>query len=168
MCKRLWPQLRLKAENEEALKEAYRVVYLDMYVRVEHYDWLGNRVHFHAATFEHAFSESSDYKNSYGEHDIPLSKRRARLMPWIKEVLKGEQGTIERLHQLRKDSRNRNVVRRSLIVIEEKYVVVLQARKSDDGLDFVTAFPTDEKYLKKLRKESSLIETRKMPQSYGD
>lgn len=167
MCKRMWPLLRLKADNDEALKEAYRQVYLEMYVRVEHYEWTGKRVHFHAATFEHAFSESSDYKNSYGEHDIPFSKRRARLMPWIKEVLKGEQGTIERLHQLRKDSRNRSVVRRSLIVIEEKYVVVLQARKDND-LDFVTAFPTDEKYLKKLRKDSSLIETRKMPQSSGD
>lgn len=168
MCKRLWPQLRLKVDDDVGLKEAYREIYLQMYVHATHYDWLGNRVYFHALTFEHAFSESSDYKKSFGEHDIPFSKQRARLMPWIKEVLKGEQGTIERLHQLRKDSRNRNVVRRSLIVIEEKYVVVLQARKNNDGLDFVTAFQTNEKYLKKLRKESSLIETRKKPQSFGD
>lgn len=106
----LWPLLRLKAEDEEALKEAYRQVYLETYVqardgsRIEMYDWVGNRVFFHAGTFEHAFSESENYRFSSGVH-TRFSARRARCVLWIKEVLSATKGTIERRHQIRKDSR---------------------------------------------------------------
>lgn len=161
-----WPLLRLSAENDDALKEAYRQVYIAEYVLQEHFDWLGNRVRFHAPTFDHAFSESSNYLNGLGTHDIPFSKRRARQILWIKEVLKGTV-KIERRHQVRKDTRQRDVKRRSLIVVDERYVVVLQETKNMGELEFVTAFSADEKYLVKLRGMSALIETR-MPQSFGD
>jgi hypothetical protein len=127
----LWSLLRLTAESDDALKELYRKVYLETYVRdaggheLFIQDWMGNRVKFHAKTFDHAFSESSNYRFSYGVHDTPFSKRRARHMLWIKEVLSATKGTIERRHQTRMDNRNRPTKRRSLIVVEEKYVVVL-------------------------------------------
>jgi len=169
MSSHLWPLLRLEAENEDALKEAYRLVYLETYVRakdgrrVEIYDWLGNRIFFHAGTFEHAFSESDNYRFSYGIHQH-FSVRRARCMLWIHEVLAASKGTIERRHQMRKDSRGRLKKRRALIVVEEKYVVVLEERKKRGEFDFVTAFSADFAYLEKLRRESALLEIKK-PQS---
>jgi type I restriction enzyme R subunit len=54
--------------------------------------------------------------------------------------------------------------RRCLIVVEERYVVVLEERDGGDGLDFISAFPADNGYLKKLRAESLLVEIKK-PQS---
>lgn len=54
--------------------------------------------------------------------------------------------------------------RRVLLVVEEKYVVVLDVRDNHREYDFISAFPADEGYLKKIRKESHLLETKK-PQS---
>lgn len=172
MSDHFWPFLRLKADSDDELKEAYRQVYLENYVqasdgqRIEISDWLGNNIHFngHPNFFEHAFTEHKNYRSSYGVHSPKLDKRRARCVLWIKEVLRGEVGTIERRHQTRKDNRGRPRKRRSLIVVEEKYVVVLEERDGGDGLDFISAFPADEGYLKKLRRESFLVETKK-PQS---
>lgn len=172
MSDHLWALLRLSADTDEDLKEAYRQVYLRHYVqaedgqRIEIVDWLGNRIHFngHPNFFEHAFTEHKNYRSSYGVHSNKLDKRRARCLLWIKEVLRGEAGTIERRHQTRKDDRGRLRKRRSLIVVEEKYVVVLEERDGGDGLDFISAFPADEGYLKKLRAESLLVEIKK-PQS---
>lgn len=170
MAEHFWPLLRLNAASDDELVEAYRQVYLENYVQspdgrgIELYDWLGNRVHFHPKDFDHAFSESTDYRFGSGEHNIPFSMRRARCMLWIKEVLAASRGTIERRQQFRKDSRGRSKKRRVLIVVEEKYVVVLEERPNLGELKFITAFPADENYLKKIRKESLLIETKK-PQS---
>lgn len=172
MPEHLWPLLRLQAETDDELKEVYRQIYLDNYVKtkdgeeIKIFDWLGNRVHFnpHKNFFEHAFTESSNYRFSSGIHDTPLSKRRARCILWIKEVLAASAGTIERRHQVRKDSRGRKCKRRTLIVVEEKYVVVLEERPNPGELEFITAFPADESYIENLRKESYLIETKK-PQS---
>jgi hypothetical protein len=58
----------------------------------------------------------------------------------------------------------RNKKRRVLIVVEERYVVVLEERKEPKLLEFITAFPADESYLKKIRQESGLVEIKK-PQS---
>lgn len=89
-------------------------------------------------------------------------------MLWIKEVLAGSAGTIEVRGQHRKDSRGRMRKRRTLIVVEERYVVVLQAcEKEGYEFEFVTAFPADQAYLEKIRRESALLEIKK-PQSYGD
>ncbi|MBU3901720.1 MAG: hypothetical protein ABIK91_00680 [Pseudomonadota bacterium] len=170
MTEHLWPFLRLRAATDEALVEAYRRVYIETYVRtsdgkgVELFDWMGNRVLFHPRTFDHAFSESTDYRFGGGSHDVPFSKKRARCILWIKEVLAASKGYIERRHQYRKDSRGRSKKRRVLIVVEERYVVVLEEREEQKVLEFITAFPANESYLKKIRQESGLMEIKK-PQS---
>jgi hypothetical protein len=170
----LWPFLRFKANTEEDLKEKYRKVYLETYVRnaqghaIKIYDWHGRRVHFHAGSFDHAFSESSDYRFGGGVHDLPFSKRRARCILWIKEVLSASRGTIECRQQLRRDSRGRPKKRRVLIVVEEKYVVVLQVRDKGQDLEFVTAFIADRGYLRKIQNEGGWIETKKCPSLNGD
>ena len=172
MAEHLWPLLRLKADTDEELKEAYRKVFIETYIQSNDgkqmviTDWDGHRVHFNHRNFDHAFSESSDYRFGYGDHDIPLSMKRARRIYWIKEALAASKGTIERRHQSRKDSRGRLRKRRNLIVVEEKYVVVLDERPNHEEFDFVTAFPADSSYLEKIRRESVLVETKKeKPQS---
>jgi hypothetical protein len=173
MTEHLWPFLRLQAATDEALVEAYRRVYIETYVRtsdgkgVELFDWMGNKVLFNPRTFDHAFSESTDYRFGGGSHDVPFSKRRARCILWIKEVLAASKGCIERRHQLRQDSRGRRKKRRILIVVEERYVVVLEEREEQKVLEFITAFPADESYLKKIRQESGLMEI-KNPSLNGD
>jgi len=170
MTEHLWPFLRLRAATDEALIEAYRRVYIETYVRtsdgeaIEIFDWMGKRVLFHPRTFDHAFSESTDYRFGGGCHDVPFSKKRARCILWIKEVLAASKGCIERRHQYRKDSRGRSKKRRVLIVVEERYVVVLEEREAQKVLEFITAFTADENYLKKIRQESGLMEIKK-PQS---
>jgi len=170
MAEHLWPLVRLEAATEEELIEAYRKLYLETYVKsgVEYFDWNGNRVYFSARIFDHAFSEGSDYRFNPGVHDLPFSKRRARCILCIKEVLAASKGTIEVLQQFRKDSRNRMKKRRVLIVVEEKYVVVLDVRDNHREYDFISAFLADEGYLKKLRKGALLLETKKSPSLNGD
>lgn len=174
MTQHLWPFLRLKADTDEELKEQYRKIYLETYVQdaegraIEICDWQGTRVHFNARTFDHAFSESSDYRFGSGDHDVPFSKRRARCVLWIKEVLAASNGTIERWNQTRKDSRGKSKQRRVLIVVEEKYVVVLQVRDKDRELEFITAFMADESYIRKIKSEGGWAETKKSPSLNGD
>lgn len=173
MAEHLWPLLRLKADTDEELKEAYRKVFIETYVKkndgshIVIVDWDGKRVHFNPKNFDHAFSESSDYRFGYGDHDIPLSMKRARRILWIKEVLVASKGTIERRHQSRKDSRNRIMKkRRDFIVVEEKYIVVLEERQNHEDFDFITAFTADSNYLEKIRRDTVLVETKKeKPQS---
>jgi hypothetical protein len=170
MSEHLWPLLRLEAATDEELVEAYRQVYIETYVKtadgknIELYDWQGNKIIFKAGTFNHAFSESTNYRFGSGVHDVPFSKRRSRYMLWIKEVITATKGCIERRHQFRTDSRGRLKKRRVLIVVEERYVVVLEERSQPKELEFITAFPADEQYLRRIRKESSFIEIKK-PQS---
>lgn len=173
MSEHLWPLVRLEAATEEELIEAYRKLYTETYVlsggkKLEHFDWHGSRVYFSAGIFDHAFSESTNYRFGSGVHTVPLSTRRARCILWIKEALAASKGTIEVLQQFRKDSRNRQKKRRVLLVVEEKYVVVLEARPNHQEFDFISAFPADEAYLKKLRKDSLLLETKKSPSLNGD
>jgi hypothetical protein len=174
MSEHLWPLLRLQGDTEKELIEKYRQVFIENYVRsvdgqeIEIFDWLGNRVKFHEDMFEHAFSESSDYRFGGGAHDKPFSKKRARYILWIKEVLAASKGSIDRLHQIRHDTRNRLKKRRTLIVIEERYVVVLEESGDRGLLFFITAFPADAQYLTKIRKESAYMETKKSPSLNGD
>ena len=170
MTEHLWPLLRLKAASDNALIKAYRQVFLETYVKtrdgeaIEIHDWLGNKVIFRPKSFDHAFSESTDYRFGSGIHDVLFSKKRARCVLWIKEVLMASKGTIERRQQYRRDSRGRFKKRRVLVVVEERYVVVLDEQKEQKTLEFISAFPADERYLDKMRKESALMETKK-PQS---
>ncbi len=174
MSDHLWPLLRLKADSEEELIEKYRKVFVETYVysrdgqQVEIYDWHGNRIKFNERNFKHAFSEGSDYRFGGGVHDKPFSKNRARRILWIKEVLTATKGSIDRLHQLRPDSRGRQKKRRTLVVVEEKYVVVLEDSGKKGELQFITAFPADAQYLLKIRRESSYMETKKSPSLNGD
>jgi len=174
MTEHIWPLLRLKAATDEELEEAYRRVYIETYVRdadgkdIELYDWQGNRIIFNARTFDHAFSESTDYRFSSGIHDISFSKKRARYILWIKEVIAATKGRIERRHQLHKDNRGRfSKKRRILIVVEERYVVVLEERKHMKELEFITAFLADENGLRHLRSVSNFMEI-KNPSLNGD
>lgn len=170
MGQHLWPLLRLEAESQKELKEKYREVYIDNYIRgksgvlLKIRDWLGNRVHFSRTSFDHAFSQSKDYRFGHSGHDVPFAPERVRRILWIKEALAASKGTVERRHQIRKDSRGRSRKRRILIVNEEGYVVVLEMKNSPGELEFITAFPADSGYLEKIRRESTLLEIKK-PQS---
>ena len=170
MSENLWPYLRLKAKTDEELKEKYRKVFIETYIKdsndneIKIYDWEGTRVRFSTQSFEHAFSESSDYRFSDGFHDIPLSKKRARCILWIKEVLSGDQGTIEIYNQSRIGSRGRQKKNRVLLVTEENYLVVLEYRKKDNDLQFITAYPIYKNKLQQIRREGGWVETKK-PQS---
>ncbi|SEA68309.1 hypothetical protein SAMN05660420_02862 [Desulfuromusa kysingii] len=172
MSEHLWPLLRLKAESDTETKEVYFKKYLETYVRssdgqeIEIVDWQGNRIFFnaHFNSFDHAFTENKNYRHSHGVHSKKICKNRARRLLWIKETLKGEVGTIERRQEFRKDGRGRMKKRRTLVVLEERYVVVLEERNGRDEYDFVSAFPADENYLRRIRKNSTLLETKK-PQS---
>lgn len=174
MSEHLWPLLRLKGDSEKELIEKYKQVFVENYVRsaggqeIEIFDWHGSRVRFHENMFEHAFSESSDYRFGGGFHDKHFSKKRARCILWIKEVLAASKGSIDRLHQIRSDSRGRPKKRRTLVVIEESYVVVLEETLKRGEMLFITAFPADAQYLKKIRGESAYMETKKSPSLNGD
>lgn len=169
MPEHLWPLARLDAATEEELTAAYRRLFLETYVVtrdgkvIELFDWHGNRIHFNPRIFDHAFSESSNYRFGSGVHNVPFSRKRARCILWIREVISASKGTIEVRQQFRKDSRNRSKKRRVLIVVEEKYVVVLEELANHKEFEFISAFPADETYVQKIRKESLLLETKKAP-----
>lgn len=167
MSDTLWPQLRLKADTEEERIEAYRKIYNETYVYDERgqkkvlRDWCDNIYSFSERQFEHAFTESENYRVSNGIH-TRWSKARLRRILWIKEVLEGSGGTIERYIQGRRTNRsNRISKRRTMVVLEEKYVVVFDdPRVQGKPYVFVTAFPADAPTLKKLKETSFHEETR--------
>lgn len=168
-----WPLCVLEFDDAFALRDAYFAIYQSEYVNAEVRDWAGRRVRFHAPTFEHAFSEAANYRLSAGIHDAGFSLRRARRIRWIKWTLEGNGVEIEVLAQTRQDSRGRLQRRRTVVVLDSRYVVVLEPC-TDEGyaFTFVTAFPADQAYLDKIRRGGQVIERRrpkkKMPQSYGD
>ena len=164
----LWPQLRLKADSEAELIEMYRQVYLDTYVHDENgdkrtfTDWAGVSYRFGAHAFDHAFTESKNYHTSVGIHDGGFSRKRARRILWIKEVLALSSGTIQRYTQSRSTDRGRKTKRRTFVVVEESYVVVFNdPQRVGKPHEFVTAFPADREYLANLKSKSFLAETRK-------
>lgn len=166
MAESFWPQLRLKADSEEELIEKYRQVYLETYVWDEQgsrrifQDWTGCRYQFSERAFDHAFSESRNYRLSAGVHDGGYSRSRLRRMLWIKEVLRLSEGTVQRFSQTRKTDRGRQAKRRTLVVVEERYVVVFNdPQQQGKPHQFVTAFAADASYLQKIKRESFLAET---------
>lgn len=171
MTESLWPQLRLEAETEEELIEKYRRVYLDTYVHDERgnprvfQDWSGCEYVFSERAFDHAFSESNNYRTDAGIHH-KYSKKRLRRMLWIREVLAHSAGSIKRYSQLRKTDRGRQAKRRTLVVVEERYVVVFDdPRTAGMPHHFVTAFPADPSYIDRIHRESFLAESRPPPKA---
>lgn len=156
-----WALCVLQIGDEVKLQTAYRQIYLDEYVRAEVRDWDGRRVRFHGPSFDHAFSEATNYRLSAGVHDVPLSLARLQRIRWIKLALAGEGVRIEVIAQTRQDSRGRMKRRRSLIVLDNRYVVVLEPSE-DDGYEFVfiTAFPADQSYLDRIRRGANVVERR--------
>jgi hypothetical protein len=172
MSEKVWPLLRLKAESDKDLKEKYRQVYIEEYVKQEVYDWMGNRIFFAAYRFDHAFSESSDYKNSFGDHDIPFSKRRARHMLWIKKALQVAKSSVSYTVECRSEMRTKSqrgrakkVLTRTYTVVEERYIIVID--KKGDGYHFITAFPANASYIRNIVKRSSLIRIKRYKEEEG-
>ena len=169
MNQKIWPLLRLKAKNDKELKEMYRQVYIEEYVNQEIYDYRGRRVIFAYSQFDHAFSESSNYRTSFGVHNKPFSKKRARYIRWIKKVLKLEPGDISYTFEQRSETRKKKgkqVVVRIFAVIEEKYVVVLDEK--DGLLYFITAVPHDVNSFKNMSKRSVCLDKKEIPSTLGD
>ena len=167
-----WPLCVIDEEDEDSLVAAYRQIYLDEYVHADVRDWADRRVRFHAPNFWHAFSEASNYRLSAGVHDVPVSLKRLQRIRWIKLALTGAGVQIEVLAQTRQDSRGRMKRRRSLIVLDNRYVVVLEPSEEEGfAFGFISAFPADQSYLDKIRRGATVLERRagiKKPQSYGD
>lgn len=156
-----WPLCVIEEEEEDRLVAAYRQIYLDEYVRADVRDWANRRVRFHAPSFGHAFSEASNYRLSAGVHDVPLSPKRLQRIRWIKMALAGAGVQIEVLAQTRQDSRGRMQRRRCLIVLDNRYVVVLEPSEEDGfAFVFITAFPADRSYLDKIRRGATVMERR--------
>lgn len=163
----LWPFLLFEGLTNNALIDAYRKVYLDTYVYAPDgskrifFDWTGVQINFSSRAFDHAFSSTQGFREGL-DHDS-FSLTRAKRMLWIKEVLAGNEGTIRRYNQVRTDNRGRESKRRTFVVCEERYVVVLDdPRKPGTPYQFVTAFfAADMDYLNKSIGRGALIETRK-------
>ena len=156
-----WPLCVIDENDEDRLVAAYRQIYQDEYVRADVRDWADRRVRFHAPSFEHAFSEATNYRLSAGVHDVPLSLKRLQRIRWIKLALVGAGVQIEVLAQIRQDSRGRMKRRRSLIVLDNRYVVVLEPSEEDGfAFVFITAFPADQSYLDRIRRGATVLERR--------
>ncbi|MBE0507614.1 MAG: hypothetical protein IBX50_13020 [Marinospirillum sp.] len=169
MTDSLWPKLRLKADTEENLIEAYRQVYLDTYVYDEQgnrrvfTDWTGASIIFAAGAFDHAFSKAKNYRLGTCVHDGGFDHERARRILWIAEVLAASAGTIHRYTQSKKDSRGRDRKRRTYVVVDESYVVVLDdPRKPDKPFTFVTAIAANPSYVQtEIKQKAFLVEVKK-------
>ena len=156
-----WPLCVIEEEDETRLVAAYRQIYWDEYVRADVRDWADRRVRFHAPSFGHAFSEASNYRLSAGVHDVPLSPKRMQRIRWIKLALAGTGVQIEVLAQTRQDNRGRLKRRRSLIVLDNRYVVVLEPSEEEGfAFVFITAFPADQSYLDRIRRGATVLERR--------
>ncbi len=154
-----WPLCEFAITDSVELKEAYREIFERQYVNSVVRDWRDRRVRFHRLTFDHAFSEATNYRTGVGVHDIPLSLPRAKRILWIRLTLIADSVSIDVLAQLRKDGRGRMRKRRTLIVLDNRYVVVLEpVERGEFAFDFVTAFPADQAYLDKIRRGSNVVE----------
>lgn len=162
----LWPLLTFDGLEGDALINAYRQTYIETYVRSangnfhNHTDWTGAPVKFPPWQFDHAFTATDRFREGMDHDQFSLS-RLQRLL-WIKEVLAGNAGTIRRYAQVRKDSRGKPVKRRTFIVCEEHYVVVLNDPAAPGRpLQFVTAHVVvNQDLLKRNIDRGGLLEVR--------
>ena len=168
MTDSLWPKLQLEAESEEELIAAYRQVYLDTYVfdgngkKRVFTDWTGAQITFAAGAFDHAFTKARNYREGTCVHDGGFDHERAQRILWIAEVLAASTGTIQRYTQTKKDSRGRYKKRRTYVVVDESYVVVLDdPKKEGQPFHFVTAIPANRSYIQtEITQKSFLAETK--------
>lgn len=169
MSESLWPKVRLKADSEVELIEAYRQLYLATYVRDENgnqrifTDWTGAKITFAAGAFDHAFTKAKNHRYGTCVHDAGFDHERARRILWIAEVLLASAGTIQRYSQIKKDSRGREKKRRTYVVVDECYVVVFDDPISaDKPYRFVTAIPASSSYIQtEIRQKAFLTETKR-------
>lgn len=170
MTESLWPQLRLDGRDTNAKVQKYWKVFQETYVfddageRRIFVDRTGCQYRFssHFNAFKHAFTEAKDHRTSSGIHNAGWSMKRLRRILWIREVLNHSAGTIQRYSQLKKSDRsNRQEKRRTLVVVDESYVVVFTDPKDrSKPKEFVTAFPASGDYIEKeIRQKGFLAET---------
>jgi hypothetical protein len=97
---------------------------------------------------------------------------RAKRIYWIKKALAAEDVNVDVIGQTRQDSRGRPRRRRTLVVLENRYVVVLQlSQREGYDFEFVTAFVASVAYLQEIRRGCNVVEKRRpkiKPQSCGD
>lgn len=96
-------------------------------------------------TFDHIVSGSSNRWDSALGHDIPFVEKRARHLPLIGKVLRGE--IHARCWRIAKGSGRKNNVRKILTVIEmehEYFMVVLA--EVGDRYAILTAYPSSKEY----------------------
>lgn len=169
MSESLWPKIRLKADSEQELIEAYRSLYLKTYVWDEDgsqrtfTDWTGAKITFAAGAFDHAFTKAKNHRYGTCVHDAGFDYERARRILWIAEVLVASAGTIQRYSQIKKDSRGREKKRRTYVVVDESYVVVFDDPTSaGKPYRFVTAIPATRSYIEsEIKQKAFLVETKK-------
>lgn len=163
----LWPFLTFEGLSEKESIAAYRRVYLETYVKKpngeipQFHDWTGAQVNFPPWQFNHAFSKSDSYREGL-DHDS-FSFERAKRILWIQEVIQASKGTVYRYIQSRESDRGKRVKRRSFLVIEENYLVVLNDPCAEGKpFQFITAYPVyDLDYLRRIKQSSVLAESRK-------
>jgi hypothetical protein len=157
-----WPLCVLDLDDTDALIAAYRQIYVDRYVHAEVRDWAGRRIRFHATNFNHAFSESNNYRLEAGGHDVDLSLTRAERIFWIRLALQGEDVCIDVLSQERRDGRGQLKRRRTLVVLDNNYVVVLEpCTEAGFEFQFITAFVADRSYMERIRRGATVLERRR-------
>lgn len=151
----------------DALVARYREVYLSHYVNDVNgqtkiwTDWTGAQVKFSSFRFDHAFTDTQNYRQGLDHEHFSIA--RAKRMLWIEQVLCASAGTIYRFGSSRRSDRGQTFKRRTFLVNEENYLVVLNDPATQEKpFEFLTAYAIrDLDYLKKLKQTSVLIETKK-------
>lgn len=123
------PLLILPGEPE------YRASFHADYVSQAHFTFDHIRVHFHAAVFDHAFFESTNYQQASKD---AFSRSRAERMPWIAATLADPSALV--LAGWLKRTKNEDHTRR-VAVAGSQYVVIVRLRRVREQADFMTAFP---------------------------
>lgn len=157
----LLPLLEFPGLVDEPLIEAYRQTYVTTYVvgpdgqKKVLQDWTGASVSFGRHAFNHAFSRTERRREGL-DHESFCLHRLQRLL-WIREVIGGNVGTIARYVH-----RERDKHRRSFLLCEEDYLVVLDdPRKPGLPYQFVSAFPmSDADYVTRFKSRAMRVETK--------
>lgn len=163
----LWPFLIFEGLEGDALVDKYREIYLNHYVRYKDgkpkiwTDWTGAQIKFSSFIFDHAFSDTKNFRQGLNHEKFSLD--RAKRMLWIEEVLKASAGTISRYSSTRQSDRGKTLKRRTFLVNEENYLVVLNnPEKTGKPYEFLTAYAIqDLDYIDYLKQTSALLETKK-------
>ena len=95
--------------------------------------------------FDHIVSRSSNKWDTALRHDIEFAERRARCLPLIGQVIRGE--IKSRCWRVSTRRGKRRAIRRVLSVVEiehEYFIVVLE--ENGDAYRFRTAFPSNKEY----------------------